>query len=679
MPDARRFKKSLIIGFILTAIVLSSPSLTIADQSSPATLLPADTFLYLVMPEGIPAAQEKLKRTALWGLYKDPAMQQFVVPAEKAIREKIEEGIKKSGKELEIDSLPEKLPYPTGRMILAMRMGTKTRQVPDYDYSAWEDYDPESGEEPPEPVLKGTHEVTEPTAYFVAILDMGQNLDKLKTILTRHAAKAVEKGAKRQQEPFRGLEMEIITYPAPEAPDRPVYAAPQQPDPLCYAFDGQTALLSSNPQLLKDVLARLAGAETDSLADDLAMNNTLRALDAPGDAYFYLNIASLINSLKATAKPEEQPEVDKVMNALGFDNVVGLGIVAQLAPTDAEELRFKGLLTIDGPKRGIPAIITPASASTTGHRLLTRGLASFSVANYDPAQIYNHIAQIVQTISGKNMDMMVQQMMTMTTMNDPEGRPPVDLHKEIIDQLGSPLTVMTRFDQPYTDPKASRTSVALGVRDPAVLDTALGRIHKAIFAGNKDLRRELLGTNIFILKGIPMLDMMMGGMPSDEPENPNLDDTAMALAVTGSNLVIGRVSAVEQAVRNQRRTDLESIQTDLMYSHASRFLPAQAGAWGYENYQTAAELVWVQLKDAASKAGEESDDEDEEGFDSFFGAFGAFPTKELVEELEGICDFNTLPDFATVRKYFGAGLSYLEGTDDGIWFESVIIKAPPSQ
>ena len=200
-------------------------------------------------------------------------------------------------------------------------------------------------------------------------------------------------------------------------------------------------------------------------------------------------------------------------------------------------------------------------------------------------------------------------------MNDPEGRPPVDLHKEIISQLGSPLTVMTRVDQPYTDPKASRTSVALGVRDPAVLDTALGRIHQAISAGNKDLRRELLGTNIYILNFGPMFGMMMGGMPSDEPEseNPSLDDSAMALAVTGSNLVIGRILSVAQAIRDQRSTDLESIQTDSMYSHASRFLPAQAGAWGYENYQTAAELVWVQLKDAASKAAEGPDDEDEEG------------------------------------------------------------------
>ena len=104
------------------------------------------------------------------------------------------------------------------------------------------------------------------------------------------------------------------------------------------------------------------------------------------------------------------------------------------------------------------------------------------VANYDPDKIFNQINQIAQAMGNPDINLFLGQMMAVTAMNDPAGRPAVDLHKEIIGQLNSPLTILCRRDKPYSDPSASKTLVALGVRDAAVLETALGRVHKTFIA-----------------------------------------------------------------------------------------------------------------------------------------------------------------------------------------------------
>ena len=90
------------------------------------------------------------------------------------------------------------------------------------------------------------------------------------------------------------------------------------------------------------------------------------------------------------------------------------------------------------------------------------------------------------------------------------------------------------------------------------------------------MRRELLGTNIYLLPpGGPFAVMMGPGMSRDQADN---EENRVAFAVAGGNLVIGRVPVVEQAIRDLRRQDVQPIQADPMYSYAARFLPAQTGA-----------------------------------------------------------------------------------------------------
>jgi len=55
------------------------------------------------------------------------------------------------------------------------------------------------------------------------------------------------------------------------------------------------------------------------------------------------------------------------------------------------------------------------------------------------------------------------------------------------------------------------------------------------------------------------------------------------------------------------------------------------------------------------------------------------PAGQLLEVLKRYCDFSHLPDFDSVRKYFGASIGYVKETDSGIYLEAIELKRPPSQ
>jgi hypothetical protein len=154
---------------------------------------------------------------------------------------------------------------------------------------------------------------------------------------------------------------------------------------------------------------------------------------------------------------------------------------------------------------------------------------------------------------------------------------------------------------------------------------------------------------------------------------PNQKDDGIAFAVAGNNLVIGDVDSVEQAIRDLRREDLQPIQSDPIYSQAARYLPAQSGAWSYENQQMTTELLWTQLKELARMQSDSPSDTDGPGMSRLLMIF-----EEIFDGFEDFA-FGTLPDFELVKKYFGSHIGHMKETERGIYFESLLINADPGQ
>jgi hypothetical protein len=166
-----------------------------------------------------------------------------------------------------------------------------------------------------------------------------------------------------------------------------------------------------------------------------------------------------------------------------------------------------------------------------------------------------------------------------------------------------------------------------------------------------------------------------------------------AMAVVGSSLVIGSASAVTQAVRDRGREDLRPIQTDARYRQAARFLPAQAGAWWYDDGVSSAGFLWENLKEHATQekarergAAERRDGNLDGDFPDDFpmpppDSHLPLPIHMMLRQLglEEAVDLTTLPPFPAVRKYFGPSIGFLKATEDGLRIETTVCKPPAEE
>ena len=628
------------LAVVLPALGLMG-SVVRGDVTENAKLLPADTFAYVVV-ESVDGLWEKFKRTSLYGLYKDPAMQPFVAEAETQIREKTKEGLKELWKELGLSEPPSELPIPSGEVLVGVFVALREIEVPDFAQwpeDAGEDFDVESL-----PTIKQKV----PDFQMVLTAEMGDKADATAKLLREATSKAAEAGLVRGRETVRGVEITLLKKDA---------QADANYDTLCYGFQGQRLIAASSLRRISDLLGRRGDGE--SLADDQNFRRAVRKL-GDGDVFVYLNAAPLWESMKAAEASSNGGEgfMTQAMAALGLDAITGVGYALQVATNPGEDGRGKFLIGMQGERRGIGALLTPTNTRIRPNRLLTKDLANFMVSNYDLGKVYAQAMTMATALSPINPEVMLQSTMGMTGEPGEGGLPPVNLREEVFGQLAGPIINGSRLQKPYTSGASVQTFFAAGVRDGKVLENALRRIHRTFLAqGNKELQRELRNVNLFVLPGTEMLKGLIGG-GEDEETKP------MAFAVVGDQLVIGGTDVVEQSIRDLGREDLEGIEANAMYQHVSHYLPERAGVITFDNTQETTEQTWVMFKDAAREAAA--------------GSAGSAinPLTLFVEEFLDDFDLTTLPDYDRVRKYFGAALGFVVDGDEGIYAEGIGIHSP---
>ena len=619
-------------------------------------LAPKDT-LFLLSAPNVSAATKRFKKTSAYAMYKDPSMQGFVQPTEKKVMEEIRKKLREAWSKIEMEG-EAKIPWPQGAAALLFRLESKTVKVPVRRPAS-------EGGEAGEQTVTEYREETRSEPRFLMIGEMGDNLALTKRLAERQTEKQVSEGYQRRRRTVRGVEVTTLRKPAKADSDKAgAEGSEDDKETVAYAFREGTILFSNDEKFLTDVLARMSGAEAASLSDDEGYRATFRAL-GEGDAAFYLNIKRLIEMAMADVPQGGRAQVERMIRVLGVENLESLGCVFQIAPRANEDMRLKVLLKMQGQRAGIPAALVPPAMSTEPSRLLTEGVASFVVANYDIGKMFEQITKMVREAAGIDIAIMAQNAMGQTA--GVGGEQPVDLQMDVFNQFRGPLTFVSRVRKPYTSEDSSQMRLAIGVRDGSILEAALGRIIDTFLArGGKEHRREIRGKNVFVLP-LP-IPLPTGG--SDGPPK-------VAVTVAGGNLVVASVDGAEQVIRDLDRKDVRSVRTDPMYQHAARALPARASIYFYVNQQIDSAVTWARLKEAARKVADSPDSSPSQREVRVGFPLGTAMLTPMVKQLKEYCDFTTLPEFESVRKHFGATIGYVTGTEEGIRFEMVSLKAPP--
>ncbi len=621
-----------------------------AALPDPSSLVSSDT-LFFVDVASVDGLQAQARKTAIWDLYRDPAMRPFIVPAEKNVREEFEKAFTRDlWRSLEFANPPKELPIPTGRLAIVSNVSMRTFEVPVY---GWDDDGPDD-----ERKVIRTRKVTEPDVGFLFMAEMGRNMAGLTRILKRIEEVAVRNGIKRERKTVRGIEMTVLTRLARGEDDTPP-AGREEPQAFCYFLKDDVAMISNAPALLAGALARMGGASASSLSEDAGFRAAMQPL-GKGAVRAYMSAKPLLAFAKAEAGPDGAVGMDALLRTLGLTNVAGVGTVVQIAPEPNVQARIRACLAVRGEKTGLVASLSPENGPLANNPLLADGLTSFVVANYDWAKVIEQIRQIVISTGGEDFMTGGKARMRAIARDDPAGRPPVNLEKEFFGQLTKPMILAHQIKTPYTAPDASQIMIAIATRNRGVLDTALGRIYAAIgTASGKETSRSLLGTNIYL-------------HPVEDDFDRAIFGGRSAMALPSNALIVGGIANIEQAIRNARRTDLRPIQSDPMFRYARRYLPDQAGVFLYNNNQAIVGMVWPMLRDAAAKSRGGGLPERPQNVMAMFAV-------ETVREFRKACDFTRLPEFAAIRKYFGATVGYIKSTDSGIFLELTYLGGPPTE
>ena len=678
---------------IVTVLGTLVPSLALAEAGTvqdAARCVPADTIV-LAGVSNVAVLTEKFKSSNTYRLYKDPAMEPFISEVEPKIRDKIKEALDELWSELELDSPPEELPRPTGRVAFAVRMRTTTRTIralPDgVDYSEFY-REGDEGQEFDYEAMQARmvdKEITVPEPQMVGWAEFGEHAESARELAEKLSGKAMQEGSRLEQESVYGVDLAIVR----EKEDGDQDDSGSDEDELVYGFRESMLIIGSNRQFVKDVLARMAGEQADTLAENESLKAIMSSV-GDGDAWVFCNIPAIVEISRTNSDANSSAKFDNTMRQLGVSNLTGLGAAATMCGTAQEELSVKAVLGIRGEPVGIPAMLTPTSMNAYTGRLLTKDVMMFVVGNYDLGQMYDQLGVLVSSMTDGSMNPMMMLEGSLAMTGDPaQERPPVSLREDILGQLRPPMVLTARLEKPYVgDVDPVHLLFAISLRDSERLDAAVRRVHGTFVArGDTELQRDFLNTTLYLMPADMMSEMPFGLLT---PPTPGGQDGAsgpkepgMAIAVTSDYLLVGAVSEVEQAIRELRNDRLENIAGDPMYQYASRYLPGRAGIFWYVNEQANSEASWAQMKQAGRllderrQSGESDDDmygEDmEEQLSTPAGSMAWFLSMLGLAEL---LDLDALPDFEAVRDYFGASVGHVTSRDGGLCLELKSLKPP---
>jgi hypothetical protein len=592
-----------------------------------AELVPAETIV-LVDISDFNQLRAKFEKGTIYKLYKDPAMVAFVGNFTGKIREKMA---------AEVDSVTglkgmfDANGLPEGRLAFAF--------VPAANAGP--------GQEP----------------SFLVVCQWGANSGRVKENFDKKAALAIEKGAGRSIEEYRDVNIVTLTTEAapqrvPDWESKPddgniTYKTVQPPpEREVYCFIDDCLIAGDSVETVKFAVARIKGAGGTALAADTDYVAIMGEVGPYHDVDFYVNLKQLINRI---VTGDTSAKARMTISNLGFDNLTGLGCSLGVGETESSSLSGKAFLRTTGTRKGVLKMLEAKTEAVRPPRFIPASAFSVSFLNIDIRRAYDELVSIIYGFNPAMATMMQGPLV----MPDAEGGPTVSLRPDIIEYLGSQIVITQSVNKPFSiGAMPTETLFAVSVSNRAALEKSIALVHKRLMVpNNPEPTRELLGHTIYLLGPVGM-PVFGGAAPMAEiPEQRAVPPAAkMAFTITDTHLIFGPEPAVERAIRTLAGAESEPIGSAEWFAVAKSAVPSVVGMAGFENNAASGELLWWMLKQSAKNRRAD---------------FGMGPAAAVLAgpDLWELADFNLLPDFDVVRKFFGYSAFYGITRADGFLFE----------
>ncbi len=612
-----------ISGIIILSIISTSFCGAAHAKTLPKTakLVPPETILLLDIDD-FSQLKQQFEKTSIYKLYKDPAMSAVVEDFKTKRREKI----RKIDNEfirtiVDIDVLPQ------GRVAAALVLNDQTKDA----------------NEPP----------------FLVISQWGQNLTKIKEAVDKMVEKAIEDGAHRKTEDYRGVKITTIIQKSSKV--------------LHYCFIDDCLIVSINLDILKFVIAHIQGAASPTLADGTDYTTTMKNVGPHHDIDFYVNIKQII---KTELAEDTSGETKTMATNLGLDNVTSFGAAFGLARGPGGSSVTKALLKINGPKKGVVKMLDIETAAVAVPQFIPASAYSLTQINLDIKKAYDELYNILLSFSPQYAAIAHIPLLP----PGPQGEPGLQLKSDMIAHLGSQIAIARSIDKQASDALPPiEPLVAVAINNRGALEKSLTLLYNKLIAPkDPDARRQLLGHTIYLVD----LSAFMPALKQDQKTPMGQADSKqtvpeehqLAFTVTDTHLIFGSESTVERAIRTLSSIGTASIASAKWFTAAKASVPSVVGLAGFQDNATLGEVLWKMLKKYTEKAEVKDKDSDLE-LRLAINSKSPFPYLE-VSPMNKLFDGGLLPKFDAMRKYFGLSAFYGVSRPDGFFFELHYINPP---
>jgi hypothetical protein len=629
-------RKWLAAGVATLVLLASSPALAVPPSED---LLPSATVGYLSVPD-VKVLEEHWNQTQLGQLMKTDDMKPFGEDLSRQLKSRFTRIRDRLG--LTLDDLEG---VPSGELAIAV-----IRPAPD-------------------------------DAALAVLVDVTGNLEKAEALLAKIDANMAGRKATKRTDTVAGASVAVYTLPRTNEETK------KQLEPATAVFFLHDNLLcgTDNLEIAEAVLRRAVGEPVDG--EVLKNGNVYRQVvdrcvkdagDLEPHVRWFLDPFGYAATVRAIETRRGSPPTKNVMEkiaGIGFSAIQGVGGFVNFYANDHYELLHRtAVYAPPAAGRADPnfkyessarMLTFPSSAELAPQPWIPRELAAYITFNWDIKTAFDHHFALVDAYYDFKEGSWADVLKGIKT--DVDG-PQVDIRNEIVAHLGTRATLMTDYDIPIT-PMSERRLFAVESTNTASLAASIEKLMRVDPLARRKEHGQYVVWEILKeadeLPEIPVVQVQLDPTIVSIPR-PNMDAARSkkpngAITVAhGALLVSSDIELLTQTLDEieARKTLAASPDFILVSEELEKLVPGEKSFMTFartdEEYRPTYELI---------REGRMPESE------SIFGMvlnklFGEGDEEELrTQKIDG----HNLPDFDTIRRYFGpAGLAVQ--TEETGWF-----------
>ena len=581
MRDGSRLtRRGLLLGAVLTALVgtTGQGQALISQGKAPVAaekVLPANT-LFMTKIEKMESLRQGFQASQIGQLMADPGMKPFM--------EKLNQVLERPNEQLKEAvglTVPELLTLPQGQVYAGLlnQPGDKV-----------------------------------PVALFISA-DAGSNAVKMAEVMAAVDKIAEQQGAGVATDQFEGITLHVITNK--EEKDAP---------PLVWAQNGSVFLISTNPDVLKDMASHPAGRE-NSLATNELFTAVTKKLGDDGQVSWFLDAQQAL-AIASQAAGQNGVDADTVaaqIQQLGLNGLKALGGRYDLNAGEFDSV-YKMFVYAPSPVQGILKLLAMPVQDLTPAAWVPATVASYQATSLDFDAVWKGIAELADTYAPGVLEQVEQGLAGNLKFKD-----------DLFGPLGKRITTISDFKKQATEGN-QRGVVAIALDDAKTFQNTLNKIFD--IAGAAPKQRSFQGTTIYDFDVPP--EMAQQGI-----EGP------ISLAIAKDQLFVAfEPTLLEQILRG----GYAGLAENPDFLAVTKHVPSQTSLLSFARPEDAARSTFGMLSSDQFKLALQQTNQGDAG-----------PIAELL-------DPKLLPEFSVIAKYLSPQGGYGIQGEDGFTFTRFTVK-----